>query len=75
VIEELVAFHLAGLAVSAVQFLRSRDPRLLPLVGLFAALAAAHTRSEWDPAGRALHYAAGACALALAFALGRRRST
>jgi hypothetical protein len=73
VIEELVAFHLAAAVVTLVQIFRVREPRMLPLLGLFACLAVAHARGEWDPWGRSLHYLAGACALGLVFLLGSGR--
>ena len=63
--EELVAFYLAAAAVALWQFVRTRDRRLMPLLLLFALLALAHVRGEWDTWGRLCHYLAGACGLGL----------
>jgi hypothetical protein len=64
-------YFFAGLVVAFVQYLRRRERRLLPLVVLFAALAAAESRSEWDPWQDGLRLIAGAAALALVAMLSR----
>jgi hypothetical protein len=61
----MVAFHVAAALVTAYQFLRTRDRRLLPLAALFALLAFGHFRGEWDSWGRAAHFAGGIAGLAL----------
>ena len=68
----VVAFHVAAAVVTLVQFVRVRDRRLLPLVAMFALLAAAHDQSDWFVARR-LHLAAGFCGLILLGMLGWRR--
>jgi hypothetical protein len=69
----VVAFHVAATVVTLLQYLRVKDRRLLPLLALFASLAAAHTLGEWDPWGRAFHLAAGFAGLVLLFLLSPRR--
>jgi hypothetical protein len=68
----VVAFYVAATAVGLFQFLRQRDRRLLPLVGVFALSAAAHAQTDWFVARR-LHFAAGACGLLLLGLLSWRR--
>lgn len=60
----MVAFHVAATVVALLQYLRLRDRRLLPLVGVFALSAAAHAQVDWFEARR-LHFAAGFCGLLL----------
>jgi hypothetical protein len=60
----IVGFHVAAVLVTLMQFIRVRDRRLLPLLAMFALLAAAHDQSDWFVARR-LHFAAGACGLVL----------
>ena len=60
----VVGFHVAAAVVTLMQFIRLRDRRLLPLLAMFALLAAAHDQSDWFVARR-LHFAAGGCALLL----------
>ncbi|MCL4821233.1 MAG: hypothetical protein KJ067_19015 [Vicinamibacteria bacterium] len=67
----MTAFFLAATATALVDFVRRRDWRVLPLVALFACLAAAHSREWWDPWRDRFHYAAGICGLALLLTLGR----
>ena len=68
----LVAFFVAAAVVTTLQYLRLRDRRFLPLVAMFLLLAAGHFRGEWDPWGRAFHFAAGAAGLATLAALSPR---
>jgi hypothetical protein len=72
VIEELVAFHLAAALVTLYRFVRSRDRRLLPLVGLFLCLGAGFHFGPWHAVGRPLLYAAGLCGVALLLMLSPR---
>jgi hypothetical protein len=69
----VVAFHVAATVVTLMQYLRVKEPRLLPLLALFASLAAAHTLGEWDPWGRAFHLTAGFAGLVLLFVLSPRQ--
>ena len=69
----VVGFHVAAAVVTLLQYVRVRDRRLLPLMAMFALLAAAHDQTDWFVARR-LHFAAGACALLLVGLLGWRRS-
>ena len=68
----VVAFYVAAAVVALLQYVRVRDRRLLPLMAMFALLAAAHDQSDWFVARR-LHFAAGACGLLLLGMLGWRR--
>jgi hypothetical protein len=69
VIEELVAFHLAGAVLALFQLVRARDRRLLPLVLFFLCEACGHHLGEWDNIGRWFLYGSGACGLWLLFLL------
>lgn len=68
----VVGFHVAAAVVTLLQFARTRERRLLPLLAMFALLAAAHDQGDWFVARR-LHFAAGACGLVLMGMLGWRR--
>jgi ABC-type Co2+ transport system permease subunit len=68
----VVGFYVAAAVVALLQFVRVRDRRLLPLMAMFALLAAAHDQSDWFVARR-LHFAAGVCGLVLLGMLGWRR--
>jgi hypothetical protein len=68
----LVAFFVAAAVVTALQFLRLRDRRFLPLAAMFLLLAGAHFRGEWDRWGRVLHFAAGAAGLVTLVAISPR---
>ncbi len=68
-----MGFHVAAAVVTLVQYVRVRDRRLLPLMALFALLAAAHDQADWFVARR-LHLAAGACGLLLVGLIGWRRA-
>lgn len=70
----MLAFFVAATVVTLLQYLRLRDPRLLPLLALFAFLGLAHSRGEWDPWGRRFHFAAGASGLVLLLVLSPRHS-
>jgi hypothetical protein len=69
VIEELVAFQLAGAGVTLYRFARSRERKLLPLALLFACQAVGFHLGAWDRVGRLFLYGSGACGLALLLAL------
>jgi hypothetical protein len=71
----MVAFYVAAVVVTLMQYLRLRDRRLLPLLALFVFLALAHHLGEWDAWGRRFHFAAGCSGLALLLALAPRHST
>lgn len=60
----LTGFFVAATVAALLQFLRTREKRLLPLLVLFACLAAAHSRDDWY-AARPWHFAAGAAGLVL----------
>ena len=68
----VVGFYVAAAVVALLQFVRVRDRRLLPLMAMFALLAAAHDQADWY-AARRLHFAAGVCGLLLLGMLGWRR--
>jgi hypothetical protein len=68
----MIAFFVSATLVTLAQLLRTREKRLLPLLALFAFLALAHFRGEWDPWGRAFHLAAGVMGLVLLVALSPR---
>jgi hypothetical protein len=68
----VVGFYVAAAVVALLQYIRVRDHRLLPLMAMFALLAAAHDQADWFVARR-LHIAAGACGLLLIGLLGWRR--
>lgn len=70
----MVAFHVAATVVTLLQYLRVREKRLLPLLALFALLAVAHSRGEWDVLGRLFHLAAGLAGLALLVMLSPRHT-
>lgn len=59
----LVAFFVASTVVTLLQFLRVRDRRFLPLLALFALLAAGHFRGPGDGWGRLFHLGAGVAGL------------
>ena len=71
-IEELVAFHLAGALVTLYQIARSRDRRLWPLLGLFLCLAVGFHLGPWHAIGRPFLYAGGLCGVALLLLLSPR---
>ena len=54
----MIACLLAATIVTLAQYLRLKDRRLLPMVGLFACLAVSHSQGEWDPWGRAFLFGA-----------------
>jgi hypothetical protein len=60
--------------VTLVQLLRLRDPRLLALLGLFAAQAFAFSRDWRDPMQDASQIASGACGLVLLVLVSRQNS-
>ena len=60
----LAGFFVAATVVALLQYVRTRERRLLPLLALFACLAVAHSRDDWY-AARPWHIAAGAAGLVL----------
>jgi len=58
--------------VTALQFLRIKDRRLLLLLALFASLAAAHSLDWQNPWRDRFHFAAGFAGLGLLLALSPR---
>jgi hypothetical protein len=68
----VVAFYVAATVVGLLQFLRLRDRRLLPLLGVFALSAAAHAQTDWFVARR-LHLSVGLCGLLLLGVISWRR--
>lgn len=70
----MVAFHVAATVVTLIQYLRVRERRLLPLLALFAFLAMALSRGQWDAWGRAFHLAAGLAGLVLLVVLSPRHT-
>ena len=67
-IEELVAFHLAGAVLTFYQVVRTRERRLWPLLLLFLCEALGHHLGAWDNLGRIFLYGGGACGLWLLLA-------
>ena len=63
------ALYLGALVVAGLQFLRTREGRLLPLMALLGLLAAAHARGMPHPWAIGFHVAAGLVSLVLVFAL------
>ena len=60
----LVGFFIAATVVTLMQFVRTRERRLLPLLALFACLAVAHSQTDWR-AARQWHLVAGLAGLVL----------
>lgn len=56
----------AGAVVSAIQFVRLRDRRLVPLAFFLAFLAGVESREPWEPWRRRFQLAAAAAGIALA---------
>jgi hypothetical protein len=71
----MIAFLVAAMVVTLLQFLRLRDRRLLPLLGLFSFLALGHFRGEWDTWGRAFFFAGAAMGLVEVLMLSARHSS
>ena len=69
----MIAFYVAATLVTLAQYVRVRERRLLALMVLFSLLALAHFRGEWDPWGRAFHFAAGCAGLVLLVLLSPRQ--
>ena len=66
------ALYVGALVVAGVQFLRAREPRLIPVIGLLGLLAAAHARGMPERWAMAFHVAAGLASLVLVFAVAPR---
>lgn len=64
----MVGFFLAASVVTALQFLRLKDRRLLLLLALFVCLAEAHSLEWWDPWRDRFHFGAGFAGLGLLLA-------
>lgn len=62
----------ASAVVTLMRWLRVRDPRLLPLIGLFLMMAAAHSLEWWHAWRDRFELIGVACALALLPMLGGR---
>ena len=68
----VLAFFVAATVVTLLQWLRLREKRLLPLLALFALLAAAqYSQDDWRTA-RGFHFAAGGAGLVLLVMLSPR---
>lgn len=67
----LASFFVAATVVTLLQFVRLRHKRTLPLMALFACLAAAHSQADWE-VGRFFHFAAGFAGLVLLLVLSPR---
>lgn len=61
----------AGAVVSAIQFVRLRDRRLVPLAFFLAFLAGAEAREPWEPWRRRFQLAAAAAGIALGVTVAR----
>ena len=68
----MVGFFVAASVVTALQFLRVKDRRLLLLLALFVCLAVGHHLDWRDPWKDRFHFAAGFAGLGLLVALGPR---
>jgi len=68
----VAAFYVASTLVTLIQFVRVREWRLVPLMLLFAFLAAGHSVGGWTGWGRLWHLAAGLSGLFLMLMLSRR---
>jgi hypothetical protein len=68
----LLGLYVGVIVVAGLQYRRSREPRLLLVIALFAALAAGRGRGVSDLWVRIWDGAAGAAGFALALALGPR---
>lgn len=64
--------YVGALVVATLQYLRFREPRLLPLVGLLAMLAGGHARAVPPDWAIACHIGAGMTAIVLVFAVSPR---
>jgi hypothetical protein len=68
----VVGFFVAASVVTALQFLRVKERRLLLLLALFLCLAVGHHLDWRDPWKNRFHVAAGLAGLGLLLALGPR---
>jgi hypothetical protein len=68
----VVAFLVASMVVTLMEFLRLRDRRLLPLLALFTCLGLGHSRDWWDPWKEHWQMAAIAAGLVQLLVLSRR---
>ena len=68
----IVSFFVAATVVTLVQYLRLREPKLLPLLALFGCLGLAHTYEYWEAWFQRLHLLAGAAGLVLMFLVSPR---
>ena len=67
----MIGFTVAATVVSLMQYVRLRDARFLPLVAMFALLAIAHSRADWQSA-RPFHFAAAGAGLVVVAILSPR---
>lgn len=68
----IVSFFVAATAVTLVQFLRVREPKLVPLLVLFGLLGLAHTHEYWESSFKWLHLLAGTAGLVLMYLVSPR---
>ena len=68
-----VSIWIGATVVTLMQFVRVKERRLLPLLGLFLFLALAHSREWWDPWQKVFEAAACAAGLGLVVVLSPRR--
>ena len=66
-------FYVAAAVVTLMHWLRMKDPRLLPLLGVFTMMAAAHSFEWWHPWHYAFEIAAIVSGLTLLPLTDRRR--
>jgi hypothetical protein len=69
----VVGIYVASSVVTLMRWLRLRDRRLLPLIGLFLALAAAESLEPWYYWRSAIQVLGAACGLSLLPMLDRRQ--
>ena len=68
----IVSFFVAAAVVTLIQYLRVREPKLLPLLALFCCLGLAHTYEWWEAWFQRLHLLAGAAGLVLVYLVSPR---
>ena len=70
----VIGIYVASSVVTLMHWLRVHDRRLLPLIGLFLALAAAESLEPWQYWRSAIQVLGAACGLSLLPMLDRRQS-
>ena len=68
----IVSFFVAATVVTLIQYLRVREPKLIPLLALFSFLGLAHTYEYWEPWFKWIHLLAGAAVLFLMYLVSPR---